>query len=130
VAQQEVRDAQAAQAEIQANLNYGDQQSNGWYRDHAFCRTWGGGCSRCTLLTLVNLDELYLRGFIPEGQIGHGQSRSAGLSRFFPKQPLLAKVTRVDPKASFTPENTFPKTELLRCLASNLPSKIPKAWLN
>jgi len=36
----------------------------------------------------------------------------------FPKQPLLAKVTRVDPKASFTPENT--KTELLRCLASNL----------
>jgi len=36
------------------------------------------------LLTLVNLDEPYLRGFIPEGQI-NGQSRSAGagLSRFF-----------------------------------------------
>jgi len=48
----------------------------------------------------------------------------------FPKQPLLAKVTRGGPKASFTPENIFPKTELLRCLASNLPSKIPKAWLN
>jgi len=77
------------------------------------------------LLTLVNLDELYLRGFIPEGQIGMvkvGQGQVYLDS--FPKQPLLAKVTRVDPKASFTPENTFPKTELLRCLA-NLPSKIP-----
>jgi len=30
VTQQEVRDAQAAQTEIQANLNYGDQQPDGW----------------------------------------------------------------------------------------------------
>jgi len=33
-------------------------QSNGWYRDHAFCRTWEVVAAGAPLLTLVNLDEL------------------------------------------------------------------------
>jgi HlyD family secretion protein len=65
------------------------------------------------LLTLVNLDNLYLRGFIPEGQIGQvklGQPARVYLDSF-PNQPLAATVTRVDPKASFTPENTYFKKD-------------------
>jgi HlyD family secretion protein len=58
---------------------------------------------------LVNLDKLYLRGFIPAGQIGKvklGQQAQVYLDSF-PNQPLEAIVTRVDPKASFTPENIY-----------------------
>lgn len=113
VAQQEVDDAKAEQAEIQANLNYLviNSPTNG----SVITRYVEPGevvASGAPLLTLVNLDNLYLRGFILEGQIGKvklGQSARVYLDSF-PNQPLAATVTRVDPKASFTPENTYPKT--------------------
>jgi len=75
------------------------------------------------LLTLVNLNQLYLRGFIPKDRSSQSGSAGAGLS--IPEQPLLT-VTRVDPKASFTPENTYFKRPSYQGLASNLPSKIPR----
>jgi HlyD family secretion protein len=61
------------------------------------------------IVTLVNLDQVYLRGFIPEGQIGLvrvGQPARVYLDSNT-KQPLEAVVSRIDPQASFTPENTY-----------------------
>jgi HlyD family secretion protein len=61
------------------------------------------------IVTLVNLSEVYLRAFVPEGQIGRvrvGQPARVYLDSA-PAQPIEASVTRVDPEASFTPENTY-----------------------
>jgi HlyD family secretion protein len=61
------------------------------------------------LVTLVNLNAVYLRGFIPEGEIGRvraGQTARVYLDSA-PNQAIEAVVTRIDPEASFTPENTY-----------------------
>lgn len=114
VAQEDVRDTQAQKAEIQANLNY--LAVNSPLAGNVITRSVEPGevvSAGAPLLTLVNLDQLYLRGFIPEGQIGQvklGQQARVYLDSF-PKQPLQATVTRVDPKASFTPENTYFKKD-------------------
>jgi membrane fusion protein YbhG len=61
------------------------------------------------VITLVNLGEVYLRAFVPEGDIGRvrvGQPARVYLDSA-PAKPLEAHVMRVDPRASFTPENTY-----------------------
>jgi HlyD family secretion protein len=61
------------------------------------------------IVTLVNLAEVYLRAFVPEGQIGRvqvGQPARVYLDSA-PAEPIEAHVSRVDPEASFTPENTY-----------------------
>jgi HlyD family secretion protein len=61
------------------------------------------------VLTLVNLSTVYLRGFVPEGDIGRvraGQRAQVFLDSA-PGQPIEAVVSRIDPEASFTPENTY-----------------------
>jgi len=61
------------------------------------------------IITLLDLHKVYLRGFIPEGQIGRvkvGQRARVYLDSN-PKQPLEAYVLRIDPQATFTPENTY-----------------------
>ncbi len=61
------------------------------------------------IVTLLNLDRVYLRGFIPEGEIGKvkiGQPAHVYLDSN-PKQPVDASVLRIDPAATFTPENTY-----------------------
>jgi HlyD family secretion protein len=61
------------------------------------------------IITLVNLGEVYLRAFVPEGQIGRvrvGQPARVYLDSA-PTKPIEAGVIRVDPQASFTPENTY-----------------------
>lgn len=114
VAQQEVRNALAQKAEIQANLDY--LVINSPTDGTIITRSVEPGevvAAGEPLLTLVNLDELYLRGFIPEGQIGLvklGQPAKVYLDSFS-EQPLAATVTRVDPKASFTPENIYFKKD-------------------
>lgn len=61
------------------------------------------------VVTLVNLSEVYLRAFVPEGQIG--RVRVGQVARVYldsaPAEPIEARVSRVDPEASFTPENTY-----------------------
>jgi HlyD family secretion protein len=114
VAQQEVRDTQAARAQIQANLNY--LVINSPMAGNVITRSVEPGevvAAGAPLLTIVNLDQLYLRGFIPAGQIGLvqlGQQAQVYLDTF-PSQPLAATVIRVDPKASFTPENIYFKKD-------------------
>jgi HlyD family secretion protein len=61
------------------------------------------------LITLIDLSKVYLRGFVPEGEIGKvkvGQSARIYLDSN-PKQAVDAYVSRIDPQATFTPENTY-----------------------
>jgi HlyD family secretion protein len=69
-----------------------------------------------TLVTLVDLNAVYLRGFVPEGEIGRvrtGQTARVYLDSA-PDRPLEAVVTRIDPEASFTPENTYFKDDRVK----------------
>ena len=68
------------------------------------------------LVTLVDLSKVYLRGFIPEGLIGKvklGQPAHVYLDSN-PKQPVDAYVSRIDPQATFTPENTYFQDERVK----------------
>ena len=61
------------------------------------------------IVTLLDLSKVYLRGFVPEGQIGKvkiGQPAHVYLDSN-PSQPIDAYVQRIDPQATFTPENTY-----------------------
>jgi HlyD family secretion protein len=62
-----------------------------------------------TLVTIVDLSKMYLRGFVPEGRIGEvkaGQPARVYLDSS-PQAAVEAVVTRIDPEATFTPENTY-----------------------
>ena len=61
------------------------------------------------IVTLLDMNRVYLRGFVPEGQIGKvkvGQPARLYLDSDT-KKPLDAVVQRIDPQATFTPENTY-----------------------
>ena len=68
------------------------------------------------VITLVNLGEVYLRGFVPEGEIGRvsvGQPARVYLDSA-PGTPIDAVVMRIDPEASFTPENTYFRSDRVK----------------
>jgi HlyD family secretion protein len=61
------------------------------------------------IVTLLDLSKVYLRGFIPEGAIGKvkvGQPAHVFLDSNT-NQALDGYVLRIDPQATFTPENTY-----------------------
>lgn len=61
------------------------------------------------IVTLLDLSKVYLRGFIPEGEIGKvkiGQPAHIFLDSNA-NQGLDGYVLRIDPQATFTPENTY-----------------------
>lgn len=61
------------------------------------------------IVTLLDLSKVYLRGFIPEGEIGKvkiGQPAHIFLDSNT-SQALDGYVLRIDPQATFTPENTY-----------------------
>jgi HlyD family secretion protein len=61
------------------------------------------------IVTLLDLTKVYLRGYIPEGQIGKvkiGQPARIYLDSNS-KKAIEAEVSRIDPDATFTPENTY-----------------------
>jgi HlyD family secretion protein len=69
-----------------------------------------------TILTMVDLHKLYLRGFVPEGNIGKvkvGQTARVWLDSN-PKQGIPAEVIRIDPQVMFTPENTYFKQDRVK----------------
>jgi HlyD family secretion protein len=109
-AQDEIGRTEAAQREIEARLGYLSIVSplNGVVT----ARSAEPGevvTTGSTLLSLIDLDTVYLRGFIPEGQIGNvrvGQAASVFLDSA-PEQPLSARVIAIDTQASFTPENIY-----------------------
>ncbi|MDQ2898480.1 MAG: HlyD family efflux transporter periplasmic adaptor subunit [Acidobacteriota bacterium] len=61
------------------------------------------------VVTLLDLTKVYLRGFVPEGQIG--KVKVSQRARVYldsnPAKPVEAEVSRIDPQATFTPENTY-----------------------
>ncbi|MFM7470021.1 MAG: HlyD family secretion protein [Nodosilinea sp.] len=65
------------------------------------------------LLTVIDLASVYLRGYIPEAQVGRvrvGQPAQVFLDSA-PDQPLAATVAAIDTEASFTPENIYFKED-------------------
>lgn len=61
------------------------------------------------IVTLLDLSKVYLRGFVPEGDIGKvaiGQPCHVFLDSD-PNKALTGYVLRIDPAATFTPENTY-----------------------
>ena len=61
------------------------------------------------VVTLLDLRKVYLRGYVPEGEIGNVKISQP--ARVYldsdPDRPLDAYVLRIDPQATFTPENTY-----------------------
>ena len=69
-----------------------------------------------TILTMVDLKKLYLRGFIPEGNVGMvkvGQAADVYLDSN-PNEAIPAEVIRIDPQVMFTPENTYFKDDRVK----------------
>jgi len=68
------------------------------------------------IVTMVDLNKIYLRGFIPEGDIGRVKLNQS--ARIYldsnPKKPIEAVVSRIDPDVSFTPENTYFRDERVK----------------
>lgn len=68
------------------------------------------------IITLLDLSKVYLRGFVPEGEIGRVKLDQP--ARVYldsnPNQPLEATVSRIDPEATFTPENTYFRDERVK----------------
>jgi HlyD family secretion protein len=106
-------DAQRARAQLdEARANRSDLQVIAPFSGTVVTRTAEPGeviVAGTPIITLLNLAEVYLRAFVPEGQIGRvriGQPARVYLDSA-PKTPIEAVVSRIDPEASFTPENTY-----------------------
>jgi HlyD family secretion protein len=68
------------------------------------------------VVTMLDLTKVYLRGFIPIGEIGKvkvGQPARVYLDSD-PYKPIEAYVSRIDPQATFTPENTYFRNERVK----------------
>jgi HlyD family secretion protein len=69
-----------------------------------------------TFFTMVDLHKLYLRGFVPEGNVGKvkvGQQAEVYLDSN-PNEAIPAEVIRIDPEVMFTPENTYFKSDRVK----------------
>jgi HlyD family secretion protein len=68
-----------------------------------------------TLLSLIDLDRVYLRGYVPAGSIGKVQvGQQARVYLDSDSKPYLAHIAAIDPKASFTPENIYFRDERVK----------------
>jgi HlyD family secretion protein len=116
-AQAKVKNAAAAQAQIQKRLESLSIKSpiDGVVQSRPV-EPGAVVATGKTLLTVINPQALYLRGFVPEGDVGKiyvGMKAKVFLDSN-PKEPLTAKVMSVDAKASFTPENVYFKNDRVR----------------
>jgi len=106
-------DAERAQAMLdEARANRADLQVRAPFTGTVATRTAEPGevvMAGTPIVTLVNLGQVYLRAFVPGGDIGRvrvGQAARVFLDSA-PNAPIDAQVIRIDPEASFTPENTY-----------------------
>ena len=126
IAQQQAEIASANAASEQARAQLAEAQAN--RRDLIVTAPFGGTVmtraaepgevvtAGTTIVTLLDLSKVYLRGFVPEGQIGKvkvGQPARVYLDSN-PNQPVDAYVSRIDPEATFTPENTYFRDERVK----------------
>jgi HlyD family secretion protein len=69
-----------------------------------------------TILSVIDLNNVYLRAYVPEGEIGRirvGQSAKVFLDAD-PKKPYEGKIIQIDPQGSFTPENIYFKNDRVK----------------
>lgn len=69
-----------------------------------------------TILSVIDLNNVYLRAYIPEGDIGRvrvGQAAKVFLDAD-PKKPFEGKISQIDPQGSFTPENIYFKNDRVK----------------
>jgi HlyD family secretion protein len=119
IAQQEAEIASAVASATQARFQLAEAQDN--RRDLIVTAPFDGTVmtraaepgevvqAGTAIVTLLDLSKVYLRGFIPEGQIGKvtiGQTARIYLDSN-PTKAVDAYVERIDPQATFTPENTY-----------------------
>lgn len=113
----EVRAARADEQQIRAQMGYLTVKAP--IRGVVIARSVEPGAvvtNGRTLLTLLDPATVYLRGFIPEGDIG--RIRTGQEARVFldsaPDRPLTARVAEIDAQASFTPENIYFQKDRVR----------------
>lgn len=115
--QHDVSNAKAARDEIQANINYLNVKSP--ISGVVTARSVEPGAVVTpgqTLMSIINLDTVYLRGYVPEGKIGLvrvGQEVKVTLDSN-PDKPFTGKVIQIDPEGSFTPENIYFKEDRVK----------------
>jgi len=112
-----IEQARAQLAEAQANRQ--DLNITAPFSGTIVTRTAEPGevvASGTAIVTLLDLSKVYLRGFVPEGEIGKVKLDQP--ARVYldsnPNQPLEAVVSRIDPEATFTPENTYFRDERVK----------------
>lgn len=116
-AEHEVKNAKAEVEQIKANIAY--LNCNSPIDGVVTARSVEPGAVVVpgqTLLSLIDLNRVYLRGFVPEGSIGKiriGQSANVFLDSQ-PKNPLEGEVIQIDPEGSFTPENIYFKEDRVK----------------
>ncbi len=116
-AQANVRSAEASRQEVLARLK--DLRIISPINGVVLARSVEPGVvvtSGRTLITLLNPKDIYLRGFIPQGDVGKirvGQTAQIVLDSA-PNQPIQARVAAIDTQASFTPENVYFRNDRVR----------------
>ncbi len=116
-AKQEESSAQADQEQISANIAYLNVKSP--ITGVVTARVVEPGAVAVpgqTLISLIDLNTVYLRGYVPEGKIGRvriGQKAKVFLDSS-PDKPFEGKVIQIDPEGSFTPENIYFKDDRVK----------------
>lgn len=116
-AQQEMAAAKADEEQIQANIAYLTIKSP--IDGIVTARVVEPGAVVVpgqTLLSLINLDTVYMRGYVPEGAIGKirvGQEAKIVLDSS-PDKPFTGQISQIDPEGSFTPENIYFKDDRVK----------------
>lgn len=116
-ANQEVTTAKAQRDEVLANLAYLKIESP--IDGVVTARTAEPGevvTPGQPVLSIIDLSRVYLRGYVPEGQIGKvfvGQKTKVYIDAF-PNQPFSGRVIEIDPVGSFTPENIYFKDDRVK----------------
>lgn len=113
-------EAEAARAKVkEAEAAKGDLQVTAPFDGVVATRSAEPGevvAAGTTIVTIINPDAVYLRAFVPEGRIGNvkvGQKARVYLDSA-PDTPIDAEVSRIDPEATFTPENTYFQDERVK----------------
>jgi HlyD family secretion protein len=113
----ELRNAKASIDEIQSNIDYLTIKSP--LHGIVTARTVEPGAvvaAGQTVISLINLDTIFLRGYVPDSQIGKVRINQAALIYYDsePKKGIHGKVIEIDPQASFTPENIYFKDDRVK----------------
>jgi HlyD family secretion protein len=116
-AQDKVQSAIAAQQQIQKRLDSFEIKSpiDGVVQDRPV-EPGAVVATGKTLLTVINPKAVYLRAYVPEGDLSKiyvGKTARVLLDSDS-QPPLKAKIISIDPKASFTPENIYFKKDRVR----------------